>query len=235
MAGWRYFLVVTAAALMCRGFESRADQGQSGSPAILFAGKVTDRIGDSTKSSQLPKPPDFVSATIAVTSETLTLTVSFAPGTLSEQTGFRVYLDTDEDAQTGTATFSGERNPIGADYVIRGVSPHQPKLAALTREAPPGQSTFLGPIDVTSPAPDQRRIVLPLSRLGNDDGRLLFKLECYAVVATSENPPGQIREINLQYLDFMPNRDDKPGRTTDRQLPNYQLLNYPMVLVLAAL
>jgi hypothetical protein len=212
VSAWHGSLILIAAVLVCPGFEDRADQGQGGSPAIRFSGKLTDRAGDSTKSTQLPKPPDFVAATIEVSSDTLTLTVSFAPGTLSEQTGMRVYLDTDEDVKTGAVTFPRERNPIGADYAIRGVSPHVPTKAALTRETAPSQSTFLGPIDVTSPAPDKRRIVLPLARLGNDDGRLLFKLECYAVVATSADLPGQTRETNLQYLDFMPNRDEKPGR-----------------------
>lgn len=56
--------------------------------------------------------------TIEVTGGNLSITVSFAPGTLSPQTGLIVYLDIDEDARTGSVALR-EDNSIGADYVTR--------------------------------------------------------------------------------------------------------------------
>src|SRR6478609_5751825 len=133
-----------------------------------LSGTLTDPAGDVTPSAQMPVPPDFVGATIEVRDRTLTLTISFAHGTLSPQTAITVYLDTDENASTGQATFKGDKQPIGADYVIRSLQPHDPTRAALSDETAFLQSRFGGLVAVTSPAPDTRRIELPLSRLGND-------------------------------------------------------------------
>ena len=166
-------------------------------------GRVADRRGDARASAQVPNPPDFVSADAAVVDGSLVLTVSFAPGTLSDQTNITVYLDTDEDATTGTIAFLGDTQPIGADYVIRGLTPHNPTRAALTHETAPKQSVFAGVMDVALPGPDQRRFVVPLTRLGNDDGRLRFKLDCDQIVASSAE--GQkFTSTMLSHLDQMP-------------------------------
>ena len=157
----------------------------------------------------MPVPPDFVGATIEVRGGTLTLTISFAPGTLSPQTAFTVYLDTDESATTGQATFKNDKQPIGADYVIRSLQPHDPARAALTDETAFLQSRFSGVVSVTSPAPNTPRIELPLSRLGNDDGRMKFKLECSQVVSLTETSQGSTQTI--VHADLMPNTGGKAG------------------------
>jgi hypothetical protein len=179
-------------------------------PGDGLTAEVTDRRGDARASARVPTPPDFIRATAIVSDGAFTLTVSFATGTLSDRTAIRVYLDTDEDAATGTVAFFRDSRPIGADYVIRPLQPINPARAALTREAAPSQSVFSGVLDVTSPAPDQRRFVVRLARLGNDDGRLRFKLECDQVVEQSQEGLKSTATL-LTHLDEMPDAGAPPG------------------------
>lgn len=174
-----------------------------------MSGKLTDPRGDVKPSVQLPTPPDLVAATIEVGQGVFTLTISFARGTLSPQTSVTVYLDTDENPSTGEKTFKTDRAPIGADYVIRGLQPHDPARASLTHQTGPDQQDFNGIVNVTTPAPDTRRIELPLSRLGNDDGRLTFKVMCAQVVNVTQTDQRSTQTI--VYADTMPNVDGKPG------------------------
>jgi hypothetical protein len=63
--------------------------------------------------------PDLVGATIDISGGMLTVTVSFAPGTLSQtQTFFQLQLDTDENPGTG---FSGVDSWL-TDAIVIGVS-----------------------------------------------------------------------------------------------------------------
>lgn len=174
-----------------------------------LAGKLMDPKGDVSPSAQLPVPPDLVAATIEVDRGVFALTISFARGTLSPQTSVTVYLDTDENPSTGEKTFKTDKAPIGADYVIRGLQPHDPARASLTHQTGSNQQDFNGLVDVTTPAPDTRRIELPLSRLGNDDGRLRFKVMCAQVVNFTQTGQGSTQTI--VYADTMPNPDRKPG------------------------
>jgi hypothetical protein len=160
-----------------------------------FSGQVTDPRGDSTAGNRLANPPDLTAAEIVVAGGTLTLTVTFA---------------TDEDGKTGVPVFYREREPIGADYVIRGLQPRDPSHAALTHDTSATQQTFLGILDVTSPSPNERRYVIPLSRLGGDDGRLKFKMECDFAVAESQDGSSSAQTM-LMGLDQMPDRDKRPG------------------------
>ena len=140
--------------------------------------------------------PDLVAGTIEVSDGNLTLTVSFAPGTLSQtQTQFFAYLDTDEDPTTGESV----PNRIGADYVIDAVVPRNSNRA-LIRDGRRGQS--VGTTSVTFPTADQARITVPLALLGNDDGRLTFEVIATQYLSdTATTGP----------LDWMPNLGLPPG------------------------
>jgi len=174
-----------------------------------LSGKLTDAKGDVSPSAQLPVPPDLIEATIKVDRGVFTLTISFARGTLSPQTSVTVYLDTDEDPSTGEIAFRTDSVPIGADYVLRGLQPHDPARAALTHQTASNQQDFNGIVGVTTPAPDTRQIELPLSRLGNDDGRLKFKVMCAQVVNFTQTDQRSTQTI--VYADTMPNLGGKPG------------------------
>jgi hypothetical protein len=185
---------------------STHDAGQS----VTLSATVRDPVGDSMPQSRAgASMPDLQTGTLDVAGGNLSITISFVPGTLSPETGLIVYLDTDEDARTGVVALR-ESSPIGADYVIRGLSPHDSSKASITQETAPNQSSFGGTIDVTSPVQNQRRIVVPLTRLGNDDGRLKYKVECYQVVA--ESRVGQtVTGTIISHIDAMPDNGARPG------------------------
>ena len=169
------------------------------------SGKLTDRAGDVRPSTTMPKPPDLLSATIDVFGGNLT--VSFAPGSLSDKTILTIYLDLDEDAKTGLATPLSDSSANGADYVISGLSPHNPARAGLSQKSGRNGSTFRGLLDVVRPAPDQLRIVVPLSRLGDDDGRMKFAVGCSHLLSTT--PDGN--QTIASHVDVMPDRGEAPG------------------------
>lgn len=189
----------------CAGSSRRATSSPPASP-----GTIKDPVGDSRASALVPKPPDFVAATGELRDGNVVITVAFARGTLSNQTAITVYLDTDENAATGLAAFYRDSAPIGADYVLRSLQPHDPSRMSITRETAPNQSVFGGILDVVFPDADQRRIVVPLARLGGDDGHLKFKISCEQVVAASSTAQGSTQTI-VTGLDFIPNYGAPPG------------------------
>src|SRR5436309_11161918 len=139
-------LVATTAA--CGG------SGTSPSPSIpTLQGTVTDPQGDAL--SALPSvsvSPDLVGATIEVASGNLTVTVSFAHGTLSQtQTVWYAALDTDENPATGRPGLVasipgnfGDTDLLGVDYEIAAVYPRNATQATIFRvtAAPPVQPTI---------------------------------------------------------------------------------------------
>jgi hypothetical protein len=175
-----------------------------------FSVTVKDAKGDSKPSVLLATPPDLVGATFEVKDGNLMITVAFAPGTATDRTGVTIHLDTDEDVKTGAPPWKDDSKPIGADYVIRGVQPHLATRAALTHERGPGDSLFSGPLDVTLPTTDQRQIVVPLARLGNDDGRMKFRIECYQVIDAAQSGGASTQTI-LPALDVLPDLGKSAG------------------------
>ena len=137
-------------------------------------GTVSDPTGDSLRASGVAISPDLVSATIDVSGSTLTATVTFTSGTLSHPDTFvNVLLNTDENTTTGHSTF-------GWDYAITGVNPRGSTTARIVQALGsnvPRLSTFVGTSTVTFTAVDQVQITVPLGLLGNDDGRLNFRVE----------------------------------------------------------
>jgi hypothetical protein len=146
-------------------------------------GEVSDPTGDALSDPRVPAAPDLVHATADVVAGNITFVIQFAPGTLDRQTTrVSVLLDTDQDGSTGIRQASG----IGADYDIdlaAGTS-----QAAITKADPAScaarQSCFVsaGSMAVTVTA-DSVQVTVPLSLLGNDDGRLSFQASSYVLVA----------------------------------------------------
>src|SRR5260221_10383938 len=116
----------------------------------------------------------------------LVITVSFAPGTLSQtQTVWYAELDTDENPAPGRPGVVapvqgafGDTDLIGVDYEIAAVYPRNSTQATIFRvtAAPPVQPTIVGTAAVTTA--DTARVTVPLALLGNDDGRMKFKVVC---------------------------------------------------------
>jgi hypothetical protein len=186
-------------------------------PQIL-KGTVTDPAGDALSvPAETLISPDLVSATIEVTGGNLTLTVSFDSGTYSQaDTLTNVFLDTDENVSTGSPgvpAVGGTKDAdlIGWDYAIEIPSPRGSSQASVRLSVGPSQPTQFGAVTGTAtisyPAADQLRLTIPLSAIGNDDGRLKFKVLCWQYLL---NPtPG--RGVTTTVLDYMPNLGDPPG------------------------
>jgi hypothetical protein len=166
---------------------------------------VTDPAGDSVPTSSVAVSPDLVSGTVEISGGNLTLTVSFAPGTLSHtQTLFNANLDTDEDPATG---FPSEPGSLGVDSFIRGVVPRNSTQATVFHVT--GNSscaavpcTLVGTSTVTFQTADQVRVTIPLALLGNDDGRMKFEVIALQYLTD---------DTTTQTLDTMPDRGQPRG------------------------
>src|SRR4029079_9672932 len=81
---------------------------------------VSDPKGDVLALQSLTPPSDLIGGVFDIDGSNLTVTLTFAPGTLSQaSTGVTIYLDTDENRTTGFPT-SGtqDANALGADFVV---------------------------------------------------------------------------------------------------------------------
>lgn len=163
---------------------------------------VTDAVGDAVVDARVPVSPDLIRATADVAGGSLTLMIQFAPGTFDRQTTrVSVLLDTDQDGSTGIRQGDG----IGADYAV--------DLAAATGQAivskanPTTCAARGSCFDTVGSTPvtlltDAMQVTVPLSLLGNDDGRLNFQMDAYALVAP----------LTTVLFDFMPDNNLAPGR-----------------------
>jgi hypothetical protein len=170
--------------------------------AQTLHGEVSDPTGDALSDPRVPVSPDLVHATVNVAAGNIAFVVQLAPGTLNRQTTrVTVLLDTDQDGSTGIRQADG----LGADYGL--------DLAASTGQAsvnkadPAGCAVHLScfnPIGsaVITFVPDGMQVTVPLSLLGNGDGRMSFQLNAYVIVAP----------LTPIIFDFMPDSNLPPGR-----------------------
>jgi hypothetical protein len=189
--------------------------GRKPSPSTAtFHGEVTDPVGDAVLTPVIrnglamtpvvPVLPDLIAATIDVSSGNLTVTVSFAPGTLSRaDTQFCLLLDTDENPATGNAGSGADSATFGWDYSVCAVDPRGSTTAQIARALGPGQITPIGSSSATFPSADQARVTVPLSLLGNSSGRLAFK------VISMQWVDAPI--VNTAIIDWMPSVGLPPG------------------------
>jgi hypothetical protein len=142
---------------------------------------VTDPIGDAVPRPSVALSPDLTAATATVADGALTITVSFAPGTFSQSdTLTSITLDVDENPASGSPGIDSgatDRSQMGTDYVINAVAPRGSTQAVVLRAVGNVyQFVPAGAAAVTFPASNQMRVTVPLSVLGNDDGRMKFKV-----------------------------------------------------------
>jgi hypothetical protein len=154
--------------------------GSSVSPSnSSLHGSVSDPAGDSTPDATVAVSPDLVAATIDVTDGVLTVTMSFAPGTLSRSTTFWIaHLDTDENPSTGAVLLPGTDTLLGIDYIIQGQGSTAQIFHRDTAPAPgqPAPGTFVSNAIPTFPMSDTVSVSTSLFVLGSDDGRLKFRV-----------------------------------------------------------
>jgi hypothetical protein len=179
-----------------------------------FTGSVTDPVGDTvitpvirngvTLTPVIPVRPDLIAATLDVSGGTLTATVSFAAGTLSHaDTIFCVLVDIDENPATGNPGGGADNATFGWDYSICAVNPRGSTTAQISRADTPTGGLGIGSVPMTFPSADQARFSVPLSTLGNDDGRMSFKVRSLQWLDAPI--------LNSDTIDTMPDVGRPPG------------------------
>jgi hypothetical protein len=165
-------------------------------------GEVVDPIGDALSDSRVPVSPDLVRATADVSAGNITFVIQLASGTLNRQTTrVSVGLDTDQDGSTGIGQSSG----FGADYGIDlAASTGQ---VAILKADPVGCAAHLSCFSAVGSVPlsfvlDGMQVTVSLSLLGNDDGRMSFRLNSNVLVTP----------LTSVVFDFMPDNNLPPGR-----------------------
>jgi hypothetical protein len=141
--------------------------------ANTFHAEVTDAASDAVVSAAVPTPPDLIHATLDVGGGNLTVTVQFAPGTLSPSTVVTILLDTDQNPATGF-----NDTGYGIDY---GVSLYASTQAFIQIANPSSCAsggncyTYLATASI-SLGTDTMATTIPLSTLGSADGRLNYRV-----------------------------------------------------------
>lgn len=166
-------MLVSALAATLAGCGSGPSQPSSPSPSAT----VSDPAGDAVPRPSVAVSPDLTAATAAVASGALTITVSFAPGTLSQtDTLTSITLDVDENPATGSPGIDSgatDATQMGTDYVINAVAPRGSTQAVVLRAVGNAyQFVTAGTAAVTFPVANQMRVTVPLAVVGNDDGRM---------------------------------------------------------------
>jgi hypothetical protein len=198
--------VASLAAFLAAGACSSSTSPDRTPPTIPppLHGEVTDPAGDAIRDARVPVAPDLVRATADVVAGTgsVTFVIQFATGTFNRQmTHVSVLLDTDQNGSTGVRQVSG----LGADFGVdldAGTG-----QAAVTKANPANCDARLSCFDGIGLVPltlaaDGMQVTVPLSLLGNDDGRLNFQMSAYVMVA----PQTPV------VVDFMPDSNLPPGR-----------------------
>jgi len=153
--------------------------------ATVLAGNVSDAVGDAVVLPVLrngvsitpvvPVPSDLLQATVTVSGGNLAATISFAPNTFSHTDTFAcLMLDADENPATGGPSAGGDV-ALGYDYSVCAVLPRGSTTAQVSRLAA-GGATGIGTVPCEFVSLNQMRFSVPLSLLGNDDGKMAFKV-----------------------------------------------------------
>lgn len=141
----------------------------SSMPSIQVHVEVNDPLGDAVSDSRVPTSPDIVLAIVDVVGGDLAFRFRLASGTFaSTTTRFAVDLDTDQDGSTGTT---------GVEYYVF-IFPAGGRGADVARTTATSY-TIVGIVPVTFVS-DGCDVTVPLSWLGNEDGRFDFRVRVYA-------------------------------------------------------
>ena len=189
----------------CGGGGNRSSTGPSApsptptpSPTSSLRGEVSDPTGDALQFANVLVSPDLVSASIEITGALALLSVRLAPGTFQAGTTHVQFdLDTDQNALTGHSFFG-----LGNEYFVNMGSRYDGGSATVNRDL---GETYVrtGSVPVTF-SPDGMDVAIPLALLGNDDGRMNFRV----VVSSQVNFD---KPAFTFIADFMPNTNLSPA------------------------
>ena len=141
--------------------------------ANTFHAEVTDPTGDAVASGAVPTPPDLIHGSVDVGGGNVTVTFQFAHGTFDPSTVVTILLDTDQNPATGF-----NDTGYGIDY---GVSLYASTAAFIQKANPSscaGGGNCYTPVGTASIrlGSDTMSTTIPLSMLGNADGRLAYRV-----------------------------------------------------------
>jgi hypothetical protein len=169
----------------------RAARGWHLAPGALLIAIVTGACGGSTSAPSTSAPATLTgSVTDAAGDAVVSAVLRNGGDTLA-----CLLLDTDENPATGSPVVSGEIL-IGYDYSVCAVNPRRSTTAQVSRLGG-GSAVGVGSVPMTFPSDAQMTFTVPLSLLGNDDGRLAFKVQAMQWV----DDPGV---FNTGTIDLMP-------------------------------
>jgi hypothetical protein len=176
----KIFLLIGILAATACGSSSTTPGGSATAPSSplnsfqnTFHAEVSEAAGDAVASANVPTPPDLIRGTLDVSGGLLKVTLQFAPGTLSQSTVATILLDTDQNPATGY-----NDTGYGIDY---GVSLYASTQAFVQKANPSscaGGSNCYTPVGTASISlgTDTLATTIPLSTLGNADGRLSYRV-----------------------------------------------------------
>ena len=131
--------------------------------------EMTDPAGDAVRDSRVQTSPDLQQALVDVAGGSVTFRLRTVPGTFNAAlTRFTIDLDIDQNSATGTS---------GVEYYIF-VFPSGGRGADVAR-ATANSYTVVGNVPVNYGA-NGSDVVVPLSMLGNDDGRFDYLVRVYS-------------------------------------------------------
>jgi hypothetical protein len=189
---------ISTVALTCTlGCSGSTPASPSPGTGVSMHAEVTDPAGDVRQSPTGRPVPDLVRGTADVEGSNITFGARFAPGTF-DPSGTWVLVNMDVDANRST----GVRIDLsmGIDYFLFADLEFSQTVASVHRctsssstDCP--RSVGTAPISVVADGVD---ITIPLSMLGNDDGRMLFRFYTQLLVDSDDMPdmflsPGQLR------------------------------------------
>ena len=159
-----------------------ADSRSASAPVTEFFGEISDPAGDSTQFGWEPasKPaPDFVYASALAADGQIVLTARFDPGTYGNDTYVAFSLDTDTDPSTGwpgtTSNLTIDADVLGVEFVVDAKGTAFGGKARIFEGSTSGFTLIASDLDITFHE-DGLDVVIPLSLIGDDDGRLHFKV-----------------------------------------------------------
>ena len=138
-------------------------------------GDISDPTGDALPSAQVSIPPDLVQGTADVLAGDITFTVRLAPTTFAGTTVLNIRLDTDQDPSTGLF--------VGTDYMVE-MGEGYGNRAVITKYAGTAFYAAVGEVPVSFVG-NGMNVTVPLSLLGNDDGKLDFRVLSFTRPSTT--------------------------------------------------
>jgi hypothetical protein len=165
---WSGVFAVLTTALAC-GSSSPTQSSATSTTSTQIHVEISDRFGDAISDLRVQKSPDIVLGVVDVVAGSVAFKLRLGSGTFDPvTTRFTIELDTDQDQSTGAS---------GVEYYVF-IFPAGGRGADVARTTNTSY-TVVGTVPVGF-VTDGCDVTVPLSLLGNDDGRFNLRVRVYA-------------------------------------------------------